>query len=654
MISGDSVPEPTSRASVIRASVIPLVPVWRVDRAFDYLVPEELREKVIVGSLVRAPFGNRKVRGIVVEVHDDGGRGDRPLETIASLVVDPPVTPHPLESLFDWVARRYVVARGVAFSRAVPPRVRVTKIVVEPLVGDAAAGDQDLVRSYVGGDRLLASIENKTPGVWSLRSLPGHDRGRLISVLLGAAAKSDGAALLTVPEVKYGSQVLDSVETSWPLLARVDSSQEENDRSRAWLAMAKGHGLGGGGRATALAPAPDLTLIVIDEEHHTSYKEDRSPRYDTRRVAVERARLQKAVCVLVSSTPSLETDLKVRTGEWDQIHPDRSARRAARPIVEVVPPSDRSALTTELHARVRDTLRAGQRVGLLVPSRGYARALWCASCKRSLRCPVCEAGLFYDRPTGGKPNVRCTRCGFGRTAPDVCPTCGASEWRYLGAGSERLAEQIGKAFPRAKVRRVDPDVLAQGHEHAFSDADIYVTTWIGTKPALRPAVGLVGVLNADALIRRPDFRAAESAYQALAEMAEWAGPATQSGRLVVQCSEPTHHAVQAVVRADHDFFVERELELRQDLFYPPFTELIKVTASGPDAAATIERAAATARQHGARALGPVPVRRTREENQVVDQEILIKCRAAMPIAESLRELLAHTAPGMLKVDVDPA
>lgn len=654
MISGDSVPEPTSRAPVIRASVIPLLPVWRVDRAFDYLVPEELHAKVVVGSLVRAPFGHRKVRGVVVDVHGDGGRGGRPLETIASLVVDPPVAPHPLESLFEWIARRYVVARGVAFSRAVPPRVRVTKIVAEPLEGDAAAEDEDLLRSYVDGGRLLESITSRTPGVWSLRSLPGHDRGRLISALVGAAAKRDGAVLLTVPEVKYGSQVLDTVERSWPLLARVDSSQEDNDRSRAWLAMAKRHGLGAGGRAAALAPAPDLALIVIDEEHHTSYKEDRSPRYDTRRVAVERARLQKAVCVLVSSTPSLETGLKVQMGEWNQIHPDRNARRAARPIVEVVPPSDQSALTTELHQRVQDTLRDGQRVGLLVPSRGYARALWCASCKRSLRCPVCEAGLFYDRPTEGQPSVRCTRCGFRRTAPDVCPSCGASEWRYLGAGSERLADQIARAFPRAKVRRVDPDVLARAGEHAFSDADIYVTTWIGTKPALRPAVGLVGVLNADALIRRPDFRAAESAYQALAEMAEWAGPATEGGRLVVQCSDPAHHAVQAVVRADHDFFVERELELRRDLSYPPFTELIKVTASGPDASVTIERAAVTAREHGARVLGPVPVRRTREEKQLVDQEMLIKCSAAMPVAESLRDLLAHTAPGMLKVDVDPA
>ena len=646
MTSGDSVPEP-----VALASVIPLLPVWRVDRVFDYLVPESLSGRVTVGSLVRVPFGHRKIRGVVVAVSSEPA--SRELESIAAVVVDVPLAPPPLEQLLEWVARRYAVARGVAFSRIVPPRVRVSIPAIQPLRSVPSEMAPALLARYDGGESLLQAITGREPGVWSLRALPTDDRGELINALVEAAARGSGAALVSVPEVRYGSLVLDALQRARPMLARVDSAQSEGDRSRSWLALASGHGLGGGGRASVLAPVPDLGLIVVDEEHHHSYKEDRSPRYDARRVAVERARLQNAVCVFISSTPSLETGWRARSGIWSEASPGRELRRAARPIVEVVEPVEGRSITPTLHERVRDTLRSGRRVALLVGASGYARALWCASCKRSLRCPRCEAGLFYDRSGEQGPRVRCGRCGIVKGAPDTCPTCGASDWRYLGAGSERLTEQIARSFPRASVKRMDPDVLTRSGP-AESQGDIYVTTWIGTKPALRPDVGLVGVLDADSLTRRPDFRAAESAYHALSEMAEWAGPASEGGRLVIQSSEPTHHALQAVVRADYSFWLDRELEERKELDYPPFAELVKVRAGGKDASALIERAAAIARGVGRKVLGPIEVRRqSSAQESSVELEILVKCDDATPVAEGLRELLASAAPGTLRVDVDP-
>ena len=635
----------SSTEAVTRAAVIPLLPVWRVDRAFDYRVPTELAGRVRVGSLVRMPFGRRAVRGIVVET--SLGPPDGNLEALSKLVFDAPLAPEPLDELLEWLARRYAVARGVAFARIVPPRVRVSVPPIARLSARRSPADDSPLDRYENGAALLAAIGDGDGGVWSLRALPGDDRGALIAGLVGAAAPS-GQALVAVPEVRYGAPVLDRICEAWPQLLRIDSSQPETERTQGWLALAQGHGLGGGGRASVIAPAPHLRLIVVDEEHDPGFKEDRSPRYDARRVAVERARLQGAIAVLVSATPALETSHMLRAGSWREVRPERSARRAARPIVEVVAPDPDRAITRELHQRVRDVLRRGERVALLVPSRGYARALWCASCRRSLRCPVCEAGLFYDRDEPGGAHVRCVRCAFTRAAPDACPTCGATEWRYVGAGSERLAEQVAKSFPRAEVRRMDPAVLAGGAPDG-EGADIYVTTWVGTKPVLRPDVTLVAVLDGDALLRKPDFRAAESAYQAFAAMAEWAGPAAAGGRLVLQCSEAGHHAVQAVVRADHDYFVERELELRRELSYPPFAELVKVTASGNDGASTIAGAAEKARAAGGRVLGPIALRRSGDD----EHELLVKCPDATAVAEALRELLARVPPGVLKVDVDP-
>jgi len=260
--------------------------------------------------------------------------------------------------------------------------------------------------------------------------------------------------------------------------------------------------------------------------------------------------------------------------------------------------------------------------------------------------------MAFDR---SRRSVRCPRCGHDAPAPAACPSCGDANFRYLGAGSERLAEQLAKAFPRARTRRVDPDTLAAGTDAADgAEADIYVTTWIGTKPALRPEVQMVGVLDADALIRRADFRAAENAYQALAEMSEWAGPRSSGGRLVIQTAEASHHAVQAVVRGDYTFFLERELEQRRELAYPPFSELVKLRASGPDPDAMLRGIRDRLRARGVRALGPISVRSTAGDAPGRAAEMLLKARDAATVSKELRVILPDVPAGSrLKVDVDP-
>lgn len=638
MSSVDSAPSPD------RVSVVPLVPAWRVDRAYTYAVPEKLRGKLTTGSLVRVPFGHRRVRAVVVD--DPGAEQPAELEEVAALVVEQPLTPPPLDRLLEWVARRYVTPRAICLLRTIPPRVRVKP---EPAVAIEPVAPTGIVERLDGGARLLDAIRDGGHGTWVLRPIPSADRGALIADLVNAAAGAGGAALVAVPEVRFGSLALDEVAALWPDAARVDSSQEDSDRARSWLRLAAGHGLGLGGRSIVLAPAPDLRLIVVDESHHWSYKEDRSPRYDARRVAVERARVQGAVCVLVATTPSLEHGSLAANRTWGSVEPSRPDRRESRPVVELVETPDDRALSPQLHERIGATLRGGGRVALLAMRRGFARTLWCATCRRSLRCPRCEAGLAFDR---SPRRVRCPRCAFTSEPPAACPSCTGTEWLYLGAGTDRLEEQLTKAFPRASVARMDPDVLAKGDPDPHAKPDIYVTTWVGTKPAIRPDVSLVGVLDADALLRRPDWRAAEDGYQALAAMAEWAGPAAAGGRLVLQTKEPAHHAIQAVSRGDYAFFLRRELEARRELSYPPFSELVKLSARGPRAKELIDEANAVCRAAGARVLGPISVRPPGSDEE--ELQTLVKCRDALAVAPGLRGILARAPAGSrLRVDVDP-
>jgi len=631
----------------VTVSVVPLVPAWRVDRTFDYALPVNLRASVGVGSLVRVPFGARRTRAIVTAVAEGDASG---LEEVIALVAGAPVAPGVMTEVLTWLAQRYVCPLGRAFQRAVPARVRMR--VAAPTALETGRAAQHLP-SYDGGDALLDALHKRTPGAWCVRTLPGVDRGTLITELVEAALAHGGQALVAVPEVRFGSAVIDSLTERWPGLARLDSAQPDNERAHAWLRVGAGAPLGAGGRSTVLAPAGELRLIVIDEEHHPSYKEDRSPRYDARKVALQRAALGRAVCVFIGPTPSVETGAAALNGAFGSVVGSRAEARALRPVVETVaPPRDR-VFSRELHQRIQGALRAGERSALLVSARGYARALWCAACARSVRCPVCERGLFYDRVL---TSVRCSHCRWRAPAPTSCPSCDSGALRYLGAGSERLSEQLAKAFPRARVARMDPDLIGHldqdGPPH---DVDIYVTTWIGTKPAIRPPVSLVGVLDADSLLRRPDWRAAENAYQALAAMAEWAGPASDGGRLVVQTAEPNHYSVQAVIRGDYDFFLRHELAQRAELGYPPYSELIRATSYGMRRQGLIERAAGLARAAGARVLGPIEIDTVVGPGELEEGlEILIKATDAEPVARALRGILASTPAGSrLRIDVDP-
>lgn len=617
---------------------MPFVPAWRVDKTFDYLVAEKHAAKVSIGALVRIGFGGRTVRGIVTALAEATPK--RELDAIKGVVAKVPVAPPPLVELYDWLAERYVVPRGKAFARAVPPRVRV-EVRSEP--DPVVAVDPTTTVRYEGGGDLVAAIRNKAAGAFCFRVLPGEDRGRVVAELASVGRAAERATIVAVPEVLYGSQVIESLAGHFPHLKRLDSAAGDAERSSGWLSMAAGASLGAGGRSAVFAPSPGLGLIVVVEEHHQTYKEDRAPRYHAVKVALKRAELQGAVCVLISPTPSMETGWAAASGRFASVIAGRNERRAARPLIEVIEREADRPISHVMHERIASHLQSGERVALLAPSGAFARAVWCAACRRSLRCPVCEAGLFFER---SRRAVVCGRCGFRGEAPDTCPTCNGADFRFVGAGTERLGEQLAKAFPRARVARVDPSNPAGS---AHSDADVYVTTWIGTKPELRPDVSFVGVLDADWLIRRPDFRASESAYHALVEMAEWAGPASVGGRLVVQSSDPSHHAIQALVRADYDYFLEREAEVRRELSYPPFTELIRLSARGPGARAALEDLIGRLPQRGLKVLGPVE--RGPAQPGI---EALLKCESAEAIALELRGILKEmTRATSIAVDVDP-
>ncbi len=563
---------------------------------------------------------------------DTGVTGE--LESIARVVGPRPVAPGRLSALLDWICDRYCAPRGRVYQACVPDRVRVQVGEPVPLVASSAS----LLEGYVGADPLVAAAA----GSWVVR--PGHgDRALVIRDLVEVGARRGGAVLIAVPELATASSMIEGVLERWPEAARLDSDLAPRERSAAWYGMADGHGLAIGGRSAVLAPARALAAIVVIEETHPSFKDERSPRAETWRVAARRAQIEGSLALFVSVCPSLELAYRVLQGETGLVEPSRAQERASRPLVELLPSRADRPIGTELHQRMSDALRAGLNVALVVPQTGWARTLWCSACRRSLRCRRCDAGLAVD-----VSSLRCPRCGETSDRPQRCPYCRAAEFVSMGAGTERVEAQLGKAFPRARVVRLD-----DGHlEGDPSRSTIYVTTLANTKEDVRPEVAVVGILDADALIRRPDFRAAERAHRALSTLCSWAGPASEGGRMLIQTAEPSHHAIQAVVRSDLWFFVDRELPVREELGYPPFSELIKVSATGPEAGPAIERVSGVARDEHARVLGPIEV--TDPNSRQKRLEVLLKCDDAMLVAAALRGILPESPRGTrIRVDVDP-
>ncbi|MGZ4482433.1 MAG: replication restart helicase PriA, partial [Gaiellales bacterium] len=417
-----------------------------------------------------------------------------------------------------------------------------------------------------------------------------------------------------------------------------------------------------GARSAVFAAVPELGAIVVDEEHDTSFKHEADPRYDARRVAAKRARLEGAIAVFGSATPRPES--------WHGI-----ARRLALPArvggalpsVQVVDlrrdggyPFTRPLL--DALARLEDM---GGRAILLQNRRGAAAALHCRTCARSWRCPRCDVALALH----GRSALRCHHCGHAERVPSACPTCGSVDLARIGAGTERVEADLAERFAGLQVFRLDADVAAGAGEpdatlRAFGAAPraILVGTQLVAKGHDVPGVELAAVLDADLGLAQPDFRAEERTFALLTQLAGRPGrPGDPRGRVLIQAWDPDVRPVTLAARHAVEEFLMGELERRRELGYPPFGRLVRVLVTAPaaDVAEGAVRALAEAAApalDGDRLLGPAPLFRVRDRAR---SHLLVKTADALRAAAVFRTLLRDLAPDLRRagatavVDVDP-
>lgn len=464
--------------------------------------------------------------------------------------------------------------------------------------------------------RALAVIRDEAaserPRPVLLHGITGSGKTRVYIEVLRTLLEEGKGAIVLVPEISLTPQTVTRFR-GWfgDRVAVLHSALSDGERYDAWRQLRRGEKtVAVGARSALFAPVADLGAIVVDEEHDGSYKQSDAPRYHARDLAVVRAGLTGAVCVLGSATPSLESWSNAEKGKFVRVSlPRRVAGRPLPPVHLLDLRQERKTaagagssseaglvLTRRLVDAVEARLKRSEQSILLLNRRGYASFVQCRECGDVRECPNCSISLTYHRRTG---RVVCHHCRFEDAAPTRCRRCGSGDLSFRGLGTEQVERVVVETFPGARVARMDVDTTSGKWSHheilgrvERGEVDILLGTQMIAKGLDFPRVTLVGVVNADVGIHLPDFRASERTFQLLSQVAGRAGRGSLGGEVLIQTSLPEHYVLQSAV--DHDFtgFARRELEERLHPPYPPHVRLANVVISSPDGDAAADQAEA--------------------------------------------------------------
>ncbi len=523
-----------------------------------------------------------------------------------------------------------------------------------------------------------------------LHGVTGSGKTAVYLAAMQRALDQGLSSILLVPEIGLTPQTVGLLDAAFGTrVALLHSALTPEERSEQWRRIHRGEAsIVVGTRSAIFAPVPNLGLICVDEEHDQSYKQEETPRYHARDVAVMRAKLQGAVVVLGSATPSLESWQNTISqnggqGKYTLIAMRERVKNRPLPQVELIDmrrefqeTGQESLFSRSLIEETRAALERGEQALILLNRRGYSFAVICRACGEKLECQNCAIALTHHKPATDEmglaragQRLECHYCGYRRTVPTKCPKCDSEHLYYLGAGSQQGEERLAEIFPGARIGRMDRDTVRGRHDLERLLARLHsgeINLLVGTQMIAKGhdihGITLVGVVGCDHALSMPDFRAAERVFQLMTQVSGRAGRGTLSGRVIVQTYYPDHYAILAATKHDYASFVERELKYRRWMHYPPYGSLANLliqSESLEDAArwsAELGKAFQDAQASGVRVLGPctAPIARIKG---VYRFHLILKAASRKILNATLRAALAQAeAVGVprrnLVVDVD--
>jgi primosomal protein N' (replication factor Y) len=474
------------------------------------------------------------------------------------------------------------------------------------------------------------NVEERRFHVALLHGVTGSGKTAVYLAAMQSVLAAGRGSILLVPEIGLTPGVAaDLYSIFGEEIAILHSSLSDAERAEQWHRIRRGEArIAVGTRSAIFAPVRDLALIIVDEEHDNSYKQEETPRYHGRDVAVMRAKSLNATVVLGSATPSLESYNNATRGRYALIElPDRVQERPL-PEVELIDMREEfqqtgkeSVLSRKLIEETTSRLERGEQAMILLNRRGYSAWVMCRSCGDTIQCRDCAVAMTYHKR---QHRLLCHYCGYQQPVPKTCPKCGSEYVQFLGTGSEKLEDMLHAAFPKARIGRMDRDTV-RGHddfermlsEFQAGDIDLLVGTQMIAKGHDVHGVTLVGVVGADTALGLPDFRAAERTFQLLTQVAGRAGRGELPGKVVLQTHFPDHYAVQFASHHDYHGFAEKEMRFRGWMHYPPFDSLANIVLRSDKQEEALRysgllgRWFEQVRHEGVRVMGPAPAPITR-------------------------------------------
>jgi primosomal protein N' (replication factor Y) len=508
---------------------------------------------------------------------------------------------------------------------------------------------------------LREKVESKKYAGMLLHGVTGSGKTAVYLAGMRSVLDAGRSAILLVPEIGLTPAVAaDLHQIFGEEVAILHSALSDRERAEQWHRIKRGEArMVVGTRSAVFAPVKDLALIIVDEEHDASYKQEETPRYHARDLAVMRAKMSDAVVVLGSATPSLESYFNAKKNKYALIElPDRVERRPL-PEVEIVDmrlefqeTGREQVISRKLAEEIQQRLDRKEQVMVLLNRRGYSPVVFCRTCGKKLECKNCAIALTHHKR---EHKMVCHYCGYTAPVPKSCVHCGSEYVYFLGTGSEKLEELLHGMFPQARIARLDRDTV-RGHEdferalNALNEGelDLIVGTQMIAKGHDIHGVTLVGVVGADVALGLPDFRAAERTFQLLTQVAGRAGRGQSPGKVILQTYFQDHYAVQYAARHDFIGFYEKELRFRSWMHYPPYSALANVlirSRSLDDAlkwAGSLGKWFEQTRQEGVRVLGPAvaPIMRLKQDYRY---HFVLKSPSREKLNATLRAMLAHAA-----------
>lgn len=464
----------------------------------------------------------------------------------------------------------------------------------DDLAGAETVASHDVTlneEQQAAADDFRASLDAREFRPHLLHGVTGSGKTEVYLDAMRATLQQGGGAIFLVPEVALTPQTVGRLrarlERDGAKIVVWHSHLSAGERFDAWFALARGEAqVVVGARSAIFAPVPNLRLVVVDEEHEPAYKQGETPRYHGRDVAVYRAMLAGATCILGSATPSLETLYNVQQKRYKLNRLNKRVDDRQLPTVHIVDmrreklrAEGMSSISQTLSEKLVDRFEKREQTILFLNRRGYSNAVLCPDCGFTPECPHCAVTLTYHKT---EERIKCHICGYFERAPQRCVKCGSVEIKRRGFGTQRIEEAVQKIVPKAKIVRMDTDTMTKKNlfRHILGDfrkgkIDILVGTQMIAKGLDFPNVTLVGMVDADISLHIPDFRAGERCFQLLVQVSGRAGRGDLAGEVIVQTFMPHHEPIQFARRGDFDGYLEAELEQRREFHYPPFRHIVR-------------------------------------------------------------------------------